>query len=38
MDDMKSTPSEMVAMMMLIRYYCAACLDLIDKIVERVPP
>lgn len=38
MDDKKSTPSEMVAMMMLIRYYSASCLQLIDKIVSKVPP
>lgn len=38
MDDTKSTPSEMVAMMMLIRYYVAACTQLIDKIIAKLPP
>ena len=38
MDDTKSTPSEMVAMMMLIRYYSASCLQLIDKIIAKLPP
>ena len=38
MDDTKSTPSEMVAMMMLIRYYSASCLQLIDKIIVKLPP
>lgn len=38
MDDTKSTPSEMVAMMMLIRYYSASCLQLIDKIIGKLPP
>ena len=38
MDNTKSTPSEMVAMMMLIRYYSASCLQLIDKIIAKLPP
>ena len=38
MDDTKSTPSEMVAMMMLMRYYVAACTQLIDKIIAKLPP
>ena len=38
MDDTKSTPSEMVAMMMLMRYYVAACTQLIEKIIAKLPP
>ena len=38
MDDTKSTPSEIVAMMMLTRYYCSACLALLDKIIASLPP
>lgn len=38
MDDTKSAPSEMVALMMLIRYYSASCLQLIDKIIAKLPP
>lgn len=32
------SPAEMVASTMLTRYYCAACLDLIDKIIAKLPP
>ena len=38
MDDTKSTPSEMVAMMMLMQYYVAACTQLIEKIIAKLPP
>lgn len=32
------SPAEMVASTMLTRYYCAACLDLLDKIIASLPP
>ena len=38
MDDTKTSPSEMVAMMMLMQYYVAACTQLIEKIIAKLPP
>lgn len=38
MDDTKSTPSEFLALMMLMRYYVASCVQLTDKIIASLPP
>ena len=32
------SPAGMLASTMLTRYYCAACLDLLDKIIASLPP
>ena len=38
MDDTKSTPSEFLALMMLMHYYSASCVQLTDKIIASLPP